>query len=288
MFAFILSMMVMATQPTGILVWSNFSDNKWDLYLRTEKGEVRRLTNTPINEYYPRFSMDGKWIYYINEEGKNSSIQRMDINGAIDKKWKIDNAKFFSVVNANKIIYESIADKKSRIRWRDINTGADTEAEINAKIPNTNIHEPAATSDEKLIFARTHRFIGWGVERAPGIGKPVSSVGKGCEANVSPNNEWVLYVSYDGNGKSSIHAQDTRSGVDTIAIDMPGPVSHEYYPNFSSNGEWVVFSACPNNQHYPHRGAEYRVFIKKWGGGDQPSQIVDLPGADAYPDFYVR
>lgn len=269
------------------LTWANYSNGNWDIYLHDNRHGITRLTDTPQDEYYPRFSPDGEKIYFIRENNGKRSIHRMNSKGEVDN-WKIDNAGHFSLVGNSKMIFESY-EKRWAIKWIDFKTGAITYDGLNdiPQLKSSLLAQPDVTSDGSEIFFLTNRQ-GWIVESVSKERLRAIKIGGGCRPAVSPDSRYMAYVSNRGHGGTSIRVINRGSGEEVKTIDLPGELSVEYDPKFSNDGKWLVFSVCPNNQHYAKRGAQYQVYIYKWGSNEPPKPLIDLPGADKYPDIFIK
>lgn len=281
--AFALAMAV-TSQTQYMLVWANYQNGNWDIYLQDTNGQSKKLTNTSKDEMHPRFSKDGKWIYYFYGTGDDNAIRRMNLSGEVDSGWGIDSAEYFSLIGDDKMIYQSNAGNRSTIKWINLSTSKTWDDDINSQISGTSIYEPDATPDGKTVFALI-ASSGWHVVRSPGVNGKYSKLQEGCQPVVSPDGKTALYVHADGNGDRSIRAHTIGTGSEYTFIDMSGGESHEYNPKFSNDGKYVVFSACPNGQHTPTKSS-YKLYLKKWGSSDAPTKIIDMSGSNYDPDIY--
>ena len=99
----------------------------------------------------------------------------------------------------------------------------------------------------------------------------------------------------DGRGKTEIFAFDVADGrpvderpsyEDLRFMDLPGRRSHEYFPQFSREGRWLVW--CATDRGHDHDVYDYEVFI--WRVGTPTDEAVRLTfhtGNDRWPDIFV-
>lgn len=280
-----------AKEPSGLLVWSNYSDGNWDLYLKDDTGSVKRLTTTPADERFSRFSPDGKWIYYTVTEKKKNSIRRINLETYDMDRWSIKGGEHPSFINENELVYSIYKQKERRsvIEKLNLKTGVRTNHPVNRhpRFSSVSLSQPVAALNGKVIMVLVNRW-GWRIERAPGINGGADLVGTGCRPASSPDGRSVVYVSDSGRGGAAIVAYDVITGKNRTVVDMPGKQTKEYDPNFSNDGKWLVFSAGLNKGRMFDNRANYRIYRCKWDDCRKPAVLADLPGADGFPDLYFK
>ena len=73
---------------------------------------------------------------------------------------------------------------------------------------------------------------------------------------------------------------------DLQLIDLPGRRSHEYFPELSSDGKWLVWGATQRG--HDHDTADYEIYL--WQVGSPPERAVRLThnsGNDRWPDLFL-
>jgi Tol biopolymer transport system component len=278
-----------AKETSGLLVWSNYSNGNWDLYLKNETGKIKRLTTTPADERFSRFSPDGKWVYYTVTEGKKNSIRRINLKTGDTDGWSIEGASYPGFSNENELVYSIYNRKEGRsvIERMNLKTGAVTRHPVNdhPRFSSRSLSQPVTALNGKMIVVLVNRW-GWRLERAPGINGGVDLVGKGCRPSASPDGRKIAYVSNKGRGGASIVMYDTITGDKRTIIDMPGKQIREYDPKFSNDGQWLLFAAGLNKGRTFDKKADYKIYKCKWDDCRHPEIVSDLPGADGFPDLY--
>jgi len=69
-------------------------------------------------------------------------------------------------------------------------------------------------------------------------------------------------------------------------IDIPGRRSHEYFPQLSADGKWLVWAATQRG--HDHDIADYEIYL--WEVGTPAQDAVRLTyhsGNDRWPDIYI-
>jgi hypothetical protein len=69
-------------------------------------------------------------------------------------------------------------------------------------------------------------------------------------------------------------------------MDLPGRRSHEYFPELSSDGKWLIWAATQRG--HDHDTADYEIYL--WQVGSSPDKAVRLThnsGNDRWPDLFL-
>jgi hypothetical protein len=84
-------------------------------------------------------------------------------------------------------------------------------------------------------------------------------------------------------GKSS----KSDSDLDAITlIDLPGRRSHEYFPELSSDGKWLVWAATQRG--HDHDIADYEIYLWEVGTpADTAARLTYHSGNDRWPDIFI-
>jgi Tol biopolymer transport system component len=126
--------------------------------------------------------------------------------------------------------------------------------------------------------------------------KTWEKVNDGCQINWFPSGDKVYLVHPTGNGGSQVIAQTVKDGklVDptvpfdsTIFMDLPGRRSHEYFPQISADGQWLVWAATQRG--HDHDIADYEIYLWKI---DSPKEnavrLTFHSGNDRWPDIFIQ
>jgi hypothetical protein len=69
-------------------------------------------------------------------------------------------------------------------------------------------------------------------------------------------------------------------------MDLPGRRSHEYFPELSADGHWMVWGVTQRG--HDHDIADYEIYL--WEVGTPPDTAVRLThhsGNDRWPDIFI-
>ena len=73
---------------------------------------------------------------------------------------------------------------------------------------------------------------------------------------------------------------------DHVFMDLPGRRSHEYFPELSSDGKWLVWGITQRG--HDHDTADYEIYL--WEVGAPPEKAARLTfnsGNDRWPDIFI-
>ena len=287
----------------GKIVWSSSRDGNHDLFvMNTDGSGVKRLTEGDAVDWFPRYSPDGSRILFVRS--KKGWVSERDANA--EGKWDlytlpadggspakaVDDASWGTWVDDQTILFV----RGTKIFRQKLEGGKpellvdSTEQEV---LEGALLQQPQMSSDGRFIaitLRRSKRETGiWNVKK-----KAWLRTGDGCQINWTPDGHQVYWVHPTGNGGSRVFRMEMANGkptkeVDDDAktfIDLPGRRSHEYFPELSDDGGWLVWAATQRG--HDHDIADYEVYL--WQVGQSPEQAARLTfhsGNDRWPDIYV-
>jgi Tol biopolymer transport system component len=288
----------------GIIVWSSSRLGNHDLFvMNTDGSNVHNITSGDAVDWFPRFSPDGARILFTRS--KKGWVFERDAN--TDGKWDIytitpdgkdetkvvDNASWGSWTSNDEIVYA----RSTAIVRRKLAGGAEKVLVDSTKVPALDgalMQQPEMSKDGRYI-AITLR----GSKRETGIwsvaDKTWIRTGEGCQINWTPSGDEVYWVHPTGNGGSRVlhlpiadgKASKSDADLDAITlIDIPGRRSHEYFPQLSADGRWLVWAATQRG--HDHDIADYEIYL--WEVGTPPETAARLTwhsGNDRWPDIFI-
>jgi Tol biopolymer transport system component len=291
-------------QVKGQIVWSSSRVGNHDLFVMdTDGSHIRQITKGEAVDWFPRFSPDGTRILFTRS--KKGWVFERDAN--TEGKWDIftvapdgsdelkvvDNASWGSWISNDEIVYA----RATRIYRRKLSGDDEKLLVDSAKVPELDgalMQQPEMSKDGKYI-AITLR----GSKRETGIwdidAKKWNRTGEGCQINWTPSGDEIYWMHPTGNGGSRVlhmpidNGKPTKTDADADSItliDIPGRRSHEYFPQLSADGKWLVWAATQRG--HDHDIADYEIYL--WKVGAPPETATRLTyhsGNDRWPDIFI-
>ena len=288
----------------GFAVFSSNRDGNHDIFkLELSNFELTKLTHHPHTETYPRISPDGlnlvfsrahqSWVSQRNTEAWD--IYLLDLITLKEKKiasnatapaWADSNLISF-VQHSTKLVLFNTDTGTSKIVYQ---TGINNPMPKDAKIQNPKyntlngaISFTARQSDIKMNKGH------WGTAIANG--NTHQGVHNGCELSWAHDKKELFQVHTKSglNGSNRIVSVNKDSFELKTLIDLHGEFSHEYWPQQSSNGEYMIFGASRSDKEHEHDVADYEIFL--WKLGNAPHDATRLTfhtGNDNWPDIFIK
>jgi WD40-like Beta Propeller Repeat len=286
----------------GLIVWSSSRVANHDLFtMKTDGSDVKQITQGDEVDWFPRFSPDGAKVLFtrskkgwVSERDANASdkwdLYTVGVDGSEPTKV-VSDASWGSWISPTEILYV----RGTKI-YRSELGGAETQlmdSEGVSGLDGALLQQPELSSDGKYIaitLRGSKRETGiWDVEK-----KTWTQTGLGCQVNFTPDQSAIYWVHPTGNGGSRVlkapfsqGAPPKDSSVDDLEfMDLPGRRSHEYFPELSSDGKWLVWGITQRG--HDHDIADYEIYL--WEVGSPPEKAARLTfnsGNDRWPDIFI-
>lgn len=238
------------------LVYERTVDGNQDLYVVAAGGGVeKRLTDHPATDALPRWSRDGRWVYFTSERGGNWQIYRVPAGGGGAERvrtnphteWQVEPSP-----DGGSIAFLSNQEGPEYLFTMDLDTGSERVWARHGR--SSILGNPSwSPTGDRILFSSNWRIghqiylvdLGTGEER-----RLTRFRAGGCEPRFHPDGRRVVHVSRGHlSEKSRLVEKDLETGDQKVLVDWPAlnynPV---YSPNgselaFTSNitGEWVVY-----------------------------------------------
>ena len=298
------AMKSVGAKADGQIVWSSSRIGNHDLFvMNTDGSNVHNITKGEAVDWFPRFSPDGSRILFTRS--KKGWVFERDSN--TDGKWDIwtvtpegkdetkvvENASWGTWISNDELVFVRV----TAVVKRKLSGGEETVLVDSTKVPELEgalLQQPEMSKDGNFI-AITLRG---GSKRETGVwdirNKKWTRTGEGCQINWTPSGEEIYWVHPTGNGGSRVmhlpmaNGKPTKSDSDLDAItlvDIPGRRSHEYFPQLSSDGKWLVWAATQRG--HDHDTADYDIYL--WEVGTPANTAVRLTynsANDRWPDIF--
>jgi hypothetical protein len=287
----------------GLIVWSSSRAGNHDLFtMNTDGSDVKQITSGDSVDWFPRFSPDGSKILFCRS--KKGWVSERDANNS--DKWDIytvrpdgseltrlvENGSWGSWLDPDEIIFV----RGTAILRKSLGDRQETELMNSAHVAALDgalLQQPELARGGKYIaitLRGSKRETGiWSIER-----NDWTQTGLGCQINWTPDREQVYWVHPTGNGGSQVYKMAVADGKpqpppDDDALrfmDLPGRRSHEYFPQLSADGNWMVWGVTQRG--HDHDTADYEIYL--WEVGTPPERAVRLThhsGNDRWPDIFI-
>lgn len=285
----------------GFVVWSSNRFGNHDiLKMNLPSGKIEQLTTHPHTETWPRISADGRklvfarsretWVSQRNSVAWNVWIK--DLGTGVETKIT-DTASYPFWVDENVIGYlkdgqsihqYNLLTNKSEILFMP---GQNNAVPLDSPLSSPDIHPLTAavvfTTRQTALNLNTG-FWGTGLWQQ---NHQLDGVLDGCELNWSYNGDRLYQVGHGGKQKTMFYEIDPETLQATPLLDLPGEYSHEYWPEDSNDGKYLVFGASKGD--HEHDTADYEIFL--WEIGQPASDATRLTfhtGNDNWPDIFVE
>jgi hypothetical protein len=282
-----------ASEPEGFLVWSSNRSGNHDIWrMDLPGGSPVRVTTNPHVETYPRISPDGRRIVFARSK-KPWVSQRDDLNwdvyllelgtgkeqlvsrDACAPTWS-DNDHVVFQLQGTQVVERALSSGEARVLCA---SGAgNIPAGTRLETPHFNPRDGRVAATLRGA-ARQAAVIDTRDNRA-------ARVGGGCQLFWSPDGSFLYCVDHGGRMRNAFYKVDPASLQRTAWFDMQGAFSHEYFPQLSQDGCWLIFGAAADG--HEHDTADYEIFL--WKVGSPPESAMRLTwhtGNDCWPDVWI-
>jgi Tol biopolymer transport system component len=305
------AMSALKAQINGKIVWSTSRANtKHDIWIMNADGtDPKALTVSQNNvDWFPRFSPDGSTVLFTRSkmgwapENDAEMFDKWDIwtikaDGTGETKiaenavWGTWRPTGDSIVFARgpKVFIKCLATKEEKEIF---------DAEKSYK-KSTFAQQPELSPNGKFLAmtlrGTTRNTVIWNFVKNEGY--PLSA---GCEVSWFPDNKRVIRVNEgQGNGSTEVLAFDIDDNGKPLAVpsglgidkkfrfmDLPGRRSHEYFPQISPDGKWMVWAATQYG--HEHDIVDYEIYLWKIGTDKKTAtRLTFHSGNDRWPDIFI-
>jgi hypothetical protein len=297
------SMVAIGKKVPGLIVWSSSRAGNHDLFtMKTDGSDVKQITQGDAVDWFPRFSPDGSKILFTRSKG--GWVSERDANDS--EKWDIytvapdgsgatkvvDNASWGSFIGPDEIVFV----RSTKIFRTVLGSGKETPLLDSAGVSDLDgslLQQPELSKDQKYIAITLRggkRETGiWDLEK-----KVWTKTGLGCQINWTPDGSAIYWVNPTGNGGSEIFRMPIKAGKpegelsddQLLLMDLPGRRSHEYFPELSRDGKWLVWGVTQRG--HDHDIADYEIYL--WEVGSPMESAVRLTyhsANDRWPDLFI-
>jgi len=251
-----------------------------DLYVTGADGQERRLTDDPATDMLPRWSRDGRTIYFASERGGNwqlyttsprgGSAQRLRANG--HREWQVEPSP-----DGRRIAYLSNQNGPEQLWVMDLDTKA--ERMVVAHGRKTIFGNPSWSPDGQRLTYSSNAEVGHQiyVTNADGTGETRLTGFRrgGCEPRFHPDGQHVLHVSRGHvlGDKSRIVQRNLATGEEKVLVAWP---ALNYTPTYSPDGSEVAFTS--------NISGDWAIYRQRIADGNS-WRVTHGPGAARSPEY---
>lgn len=289
----------------GFVTWSSNRFGNHDiLRMSLPDGRISRLTRHPHTETYPRISPDGRRLVFVRSRQpwvsqRNTiawDLHLLDLETGRERRldtaasypfWIDDNTVGY-LKDGVTVLSRNLRDDRVRELFRSSHGNTlPAGTPITSPDINPNTGELVFTARQSAIGMNTG-FWGTAIWQNNGGGSgPIQGVLDGCELNWSFDGGTLYQVGHGGRQKTMFYRIDPATLAAEPLLDLPGEFSHEYWPEDSNDGRWLVFGASRGD--HEHDVADYELFIWPIGASvDAVTRLTFHSGNDNWPDVFIH
>jgi len=288
---------------SGLIVWSSSRVGNHDLFtMKTDGSDVKQITQGEAVDWFPRFSPDGSKILFCRSKG--GWVSEKDANDS--EKWDlytiaptggevtkvVSNASWGSFIGPDEIVFV----RSTKVFRTVLGSGKEQallDSEGVSDLDGCLLQQPELSKDGKYIaitLRGSKRETGiWNIDK-----KTWNQTGLGCQINWTPDSSSIYWVNPTGNGGSEIYRMPIQDGKaakslsddELLLMDMPGRRSHEYFPELSRDGKWLVWGITQRG--HDHDIADYEIYLWEVGSPmDSAVRLTHHSGNDRWPDIFI-
>jgi Tol biopolymer transport system component len=292
-------------KAAGLIVWSSSRNGNHDLFtMKTNGSDVKAITSGDAVDWFPRFSPDGARILFCRS--KKGWVSERDAN--LSAKWDlwtvhpdgteatkvVDDATWGSWVGADEIVFV----RDGKVLRTQLGSGKEKlllDGGAEKTLDGAELQQPELSPDGRFVaitLRGSRRETGiWNLEK-----KTWTKTGLGCQINWAPDGKTIYWMNPTGNGGSEVFRMPVVDGApdgkepsddELRFMDMPGRRSHEYFPQLSRDGKWLVWGITQRG--HDHDTADYEIYL--WEIGTPPetgaARLTFHSANDRWPDVFI-
>ncbi len=273
----------------GRIVFDSNRSGSFGIYTMNPDGRrLKTLIDSPAHEIYPSWSPDGELVVYARTESLEmrapSHIYLIGADGRGGRRLA-PNGTFPSFSGDGKRVY--FERERTKVMAVDLDTGEITELlpAHASEIGGFQVVKPRVSASGNLVAFTSDRNGRWNVWIADIEKGVLIHVGKGCEPTWFPDGKSIVWI-FDRNRNTSIPHFDLATRVTKTLQDIGPPRGHEYFPVISSDGKYLLFSACRDGEH-SHEKANYQIYIRPLDE-DDPIRITFDEFTNRWASLFVE
>jgi Tol biopolymer transport system component len=270
-----------AREAAGLdLVYEYTEQGNQDLYVMPAGGGVpRRLTTDPALDGLPRWSRDGRSIFFTSQRTGNYQIYEVPAQGGEARRLRENSFTEYQVdpsPDGKHLAFLSNQEGAEHLWLMDLPAGP---ARVLVRHGRRSIlGNPSWSSDGTRLVYSSDWQVGHQIylfDLGRGAEQRLSGFRRGgCEPRFHPDGQRVVYVSRGHlSEQSRLVEHDLRSGTEKVLVDWP---ALNYDPAYAPDGSELAFASNITGEY-----AIYRIRLadgKSW-------RVTFGAGPARYPDY---
>ncbi len=285
------ALQALAKRLDGRIVWASNHDGNHEIYqLELATLEIRRLTNHPNVDTFARFSPDGTRIVFMRSRPEYASVRqalRWDVwlmNADGTDQRRLARRGFYPRWSADGT--SVVFGRGQQVIRVDVESGRESVVYDNSgDAPEIRRGDVALSTDGTQLALVLEGGGGVIRDLAANATAPLRGAGV-CQPTWAPQDAFITYIESAGHGGTRVMRAQDNGRQPTVFMDLPGDYSHEYFPQLSNDGAWLIWGAAADG--HEHDRADYEIFV--WQVGEpweSATRITYYTGNDMWPDLFV-
>ncbi|MFC1664914.1 hypothetical protein ACFL17_04710 [Pseudomonadota bacterium] len=282
--------------PRGFVVWSSNRHGNHDiLKMDLPSKRITPLTKHPHSEYFPRISPDGTkivfarsqrpWVPHRNQlhwdiilMDLESGKQRVLAKSGNTPNWSVDGKKVHFQRNAISLVEIDIKTQKEQILFT---SGV---GQVRKNVILQTPHFSHVTNQLAVTLRRNQNQTS-----IVDLDGSLTTVARGCQLTWSKKGDFLYYINHPGHKENALYLYDPVKKQSKQWLDLPGELSHEYFPKLSNDERYLVLGASEGGRKaHEHDTSDYEIFVWKVGtSADKATRLTHHTGNDNWPDIFI-
>lgn len=251
-----------------------------DLYMTGADGRERRLTEDPATDMLPRWSRDGKTIYFASERGGHWQLYTVPAGGGPAQRLRTNAFREWQVEpspDGRTIAFLSNQEGAEHLWVMDLATQAQRVLVRHNR--RTIMGNPSWSPDSTRLTFSSNKDVGHQIYVVNVDGTAETRLTGfrrgGCEPRFHPDGTHVLHVSRGHvlGDKSRIVQRDLATGEENVLVDWP---ALNYTPTYSPDGREIAFTS--------NIAGDWAIYRQRIADG-KSWRVTFGPGSARSPDY---
>ena len=202
-------------------------------------------------------------------DATGGAAARLIARSATGPFWSSDGTTVFFQRNGGEFVERRLADGAERVLFRAGEPPVPRGRP--AAVPGLRRGDGAPGRDPaRARGAADHRAL-----RAPGSRSGNSAAPATARSPGRRDRRSVFFVGHGGRQQNALYTL-VPGGRAELWLDLPGELSHEYFPRQSADGRFLVFAASAGGREHEHDAGDYELFLWRVGDPGRKSCPADV------------